>query len=222
MPYESHHEIDENSYLIRAVHRRGFGLSDFTIGEVLGIRHPSTTRWDDLRVPVNTLNFNGIGTDPETIAYKTSLTLRCFDATEALHFLAQIPHNYSEGTDLRVHVHWTPHSRGAAEIGKTVAWKVAYSVANMSGAFGNAVIADCTDVCDGVDDKHQRADSVTVDGSALTISAIIIGKVYRDSGDNWATNTAGNRPALLEVDFHYEIDSLGSVSAASKDAAGSD
>jgi hypothetical protein len=53
---------------------------------------------------------------------------------------------------------------------------------------------------------------VAVDGSTLTtVSAILIGRVYRDNGDSWAGNIAAQAPALLEVDFHYQTDDLGSL-----------
>lgn len=217
MPYESHHTIDQDSYLLRAVHRRGYGLSDFKIGEILVIPHSSYLTWDDPRINVSALKFSGIGTDPEIIAWKTDLILRCFDNSEALYFETQIPHNYCEGSDLKVHLHWTPHTRGAAEVGATVAWGVKYVVVSRQGTFGSVQTADLTDTCGGVDDKHETSPEVTVDGTGLKMSSMIIGKVYRGATDTWATDTSGNRPALLELDFHYQIDSLGSVSYDSKE-----
>jgi hypothetical protein len=166
---------------------------------------------------MSALKFSGVGTDPEIITYKTSLILKCFDSAEILHFATQVPHNYKEGSDMSVHVHWTPHSRGTAESGNSVAWKVECVVAKIDGTFGSTATADCTDICDGINDAHQISPGVSVSGTGVGISSMIIGRVYRDAGDTWTTNTAGSRPALLEVDFHYEIDSLGSVQERSKD-----
>jgi hypothetical protein len=71
---------------------------------------------------------------------------------------------------------------------------------------------DLTDTCEGVDDVHLTTPSVELDGSTLKdISGMIIGRVYRDAGDTWAGNIAAQAPALLEVDFHYQVDDLGSL-----------
>lgn len=216
MSYESHHSITESSYLLRAVHRRGFGLSDMTIGDILTTQHPSYPVWDDMRVEVGQLRHSGVGTDPEYVAFMTSLYVRCFDNGEELQFATQIPHNYLEGSDLYVHAHWTPHTRGTAEAGKTVAWKVLYSASSISGVFPSVTTADLTDTCTGTNNLHEITASVTISGTGLGISSMIVGKVIRDAGDSWATNTAGNRPGLLEVDFHYQIDSRGSDSERTK------
>jgi hypothetical protein len=57
----------------------------------------------------------------------------------------------------------------------------------------------------------------TVPAAALGLSAMLQCRIYRDAGDSWATNTSGNLPILLEVDFHYEIDRFGSDNQGSND-----
>jgi hypothetical protein len=122
-----------------------------------------------------------------------------------------MPHNYKEGTDIKPHIHWTPHTRGVAENGNTVNWRLDLTVKNTNGIFGAATTYDLTDTCDGADDKNQfQYAAADITGTGLTISCMLIGRLYRLAGDTWATNTAGNRPALLELDFHYEVDSPGS------------
>jgi hypothetical protein len=52
---------------------------------------------------------------------------------------------------------------------------------------------------------------VTIDGhtAAKNVSSMLMCRIYRDTGDTWAGNAA-NGPALLEVDFHFPIDTVGS------------
>lgn len=165
--------------------------------------------WDDLIIPAGDLS-KGAGSDPEAIAFKNSL-LYCFDDGDILTFMTQMSHTYKEETDLKLHLHWTPHGRGVAENGNTVNWRIDLSAASINGVFPAPTTYVLTATCDGTDDEHQYiAATVDVPGTGLTISHMLIGRVYRLAGDTWATNTAGNRPGLLEVDFHHEIDRPGS------------
>jgi len=47
------------------------------------------------------------------------------------------------------------------------------------------------------------------------ISSMIIGKIYRDNDDTWV-GTNVNGPALLEIDFHFPVNTLGSRTRADK------
>ena len=64
--------------------------------------------------------------------------------------------------------------------------------------------------------KPREFDDPHYPGSGKNISSMLICRVYRDTGDTWATNTAGNCPILLEIDFHFPIDALGSASVSAK------
>lgn len=168
------------------------------------------TVWEDLRIAVGQFKSNGAGADPAEIVYK-GVKIPEFTTLDELSFVTQMPHDYKEGSDYKVHLHWTPHSRGVAEDGNTVNWRVDLSIANIDGTFPVVATYDLTDTCANGADAHLMSTDVVVSGTGLTISHIILGRVYRIAGDSWATNTAGNNPALLEVDFHYEIDDTGSA-----------
>lgn len=169
------------------------------------------THWTDLRINALTIfTFSGFATQPELLTWKTNLRLVCFDVGDILYFSTQMPHNYKPGSNLEAHVHWTPHSRGVAENGNTVNWRVELAAATINGTFPATTTFDCTATCDGTNDKHQYQDATaSMSGTGLSFSHMIVGRVYRLAGDSWSTNTAGNRPALLELDFHYEIDKPG-------------
>jgi len=175
--------------------------------------------WDDLRIVPTAFDFGG-SSDPTLVTYTPTgsgipVMLYEFAKTDVAYFVVQIPHNYKVGTDIYVHAHWTPGSRGSAESGKFVGWKVAYSWANINGTFSAMTVADLSDACDGVNDKHQMTPDVLIDGHTVAkgISSMLICYITRtDTGadDDWVSSTGGQMPLLLEVDFHYQIDTIGS------------
>lgn len=102
------------------------------------------------------------------------------------------------------------HSRGVAENGRTVAWKLDYSWANINGVFGASANIDMTDTCDGVDHKHLMTPDIIISGVDKHISSMLVCRIYRDAGDTWAGTTAAQSPAILEIDFHVPMDTQGS------------
>jgi hypothetical protein len=165
--------------------------------------------WEDLKITSSQLTPRP--SSPTYVYFKNLSRIPEFNIGHELGFQTQMPHKYKEGSEIRLHLHWTPHTRGVAENGKTVNWRIDLSIANINDVFPSGTTYDLTATCDGVDDKHQYQQASTVISiPTLTISHIIIGKIYRIAGDTWITNTTGNRPALLEIDFHYQIDTPGS------------
>jgi hypothetical protein len=179
--------------------------------------------WDDIRIQPGSFDRPGVS-DPTMVAYTpsgsgTATYLWEFDKDDIASFTVQLPHNYKQGTDIKAHIHWTAGSRGTAESGNTVGWKIDYSWINIDGAFGAMGTADLSDACDGTDHKHQTTDSVTISGTGKNISSMLICNVKRtDTGtdDTWVSTTTGELPLLLEIDFHYEIDTIGSRQAGVK------
>lgn len=183
------------------------------------------TVWDDLRVTPGSFDRPGIA-DPAIIAYDVngggvSTYLWEFKKNDIASFTVQMPHGYKQGTDIYVHIHWTPGPRGNEENGATVGWKVDYSWANINGTFPTMATADLSDACDGTDHKHQMTPEVAIDGhtASKNVSSMLICNIKRtDTGtdDTWAGTLSGQLPMLLEIDFHYEIDTIGSRQASAK------
>ena len=176
--------------------------------------------WDDLRIVPGAFQFAG-SADPTLSAWQPTgagATFQVYEFTNAdeVFFSIQMPHKYVQGSDLKPHIHWTPRARGVAESGKTVAWKLDYTIADVDENFIASATVDLTDTCSGVNEKHEITVSETIVGTNLLISHMIIGRIYRDAGDSWATNTPGNRPVLLEFDIHYQLDTIGSQNEVSK------
>lgn len=173
--------------------------------------------YDDVRVTPAGFDRAGIS-DPELVSYTPTGSaiatyLYEFAKNDIAYFTVQLPHSYKQGTDIHAHIHWTPGLRGNEENGATVGWKVDYAWANIDGTFGAMATADLSDACDGTDNKHQMTPVGVLTGTNKTISSMLICNVKRtDTGadDTWAGTLSGQLPMILEIDFHYEIDTLGS------------
>jgi hypothetical protein len=193
----------ENKYTNR------FGEDDVLLPE-------SQYQWDDMRIIPSTFDFAGAN-DPSITTWTpggagaVSFRIWEFQQNDTGYFSCQIPHGYAEGTDLLPHIHWTPKDRGVAESGKTVDWKLDYSIASINEVFPSSVTLSMKDTCSGENHKHEiDAATPTISGSGLRVSAMLVGRIYRGADDTWAGTSAGQLPCLLELDIHYQINSLGS------------
>ena len=179
--------------------------------------------WDDLRIVPGAFTFQG-GSDPTLVDWQpggagATFQVYAFGKGNEVFATTQMPHEYKEGSDLMFHIHWTPKDRGVAEGSVKVGWKVDYSISNIDGTFGASATADFSDTCSGTDHKHELTDSVLVSGTGLTVSHIVMLRIYRsDTGadDTWVGTTAAQSPALLEFDIHYLKNSIGSDIETSK------
>ena len=63
-------------------------------------------RWDDLKFPATAINPPGQASDPDVEA-TSGLLLFAAAGTELVYALAQMPHHWEEGSDIKPHVHWT-------------------------------------------------------------------------------------------------------------------
>lgn len=228
---------DDHSQYVLANGTRdiNYNSGDFQIGDVTGGNYAqfeldgtielvgNATVWDDLRITAGGFDFPGVA-DPTLIPYDiagggTNVYLYEFAKNDFVTVVAQIPHGYKEASDIKVHIHWTPGPNGVGESGNLVGWKVLYSWANIDGAFGALTTADLSDACAGTNHLHQMTPEVTISGTLKTISSMLVCNVTRtDTGadDTWAGSGTGNLPIFLEIDFHFEIDTIGSRAATTK------
>lgn len=179
--------------------------------------------YDDLRITPAGFDRAGVA-DPALVSYTPSGSgiatyLYEFQVDDIAYFTAQMPHSYKQGENITVHVHWTAGTKGTTENTRTVGWKVDYSWANIDGTFSAMATADLSDATDNADHKHQMTPSGTLTGSSKNISSMLICNIKRtDTGtdDTWAGTASGSLPMILEIDFHYPIDTVGSRTATSK------
>jgi len=171
--------------------------------------------WDDMRIVPGAFTFPGVA-DPTLGSWQPggageTFRLYKFQNNDYVDWTVQVPHTYKEGTNILPHVHWTPHANGTGNNGNTVAWEIAITWANVNGVFPSSSLYTMVATCDGVDDKHLvQSASVQPPGAGKLISSMIKGILRRAGGDSWSGAGGENQPGLLELDFHFQVDTEGS------------
>ena len=151
---------------------------------------------------------NPTKSEPAFENFADGLFAFAFEATnaddESLHFVAQLPHSYKEGTDIVPHVHWMPSTTNAG----SVVWELEYIWVNVNGTTPGSTSVTVTDAGDGTALKQQKAIFAAIDGTGKTISSVLTGRLTRltsDPGDDFTGIAYG-----LEIDFHHQINTIGS------------
>lgn len=173
----------------------------------------AATVWDDLRVSVDA------GSSSAALGYMPGETsggqiwyFRDAQGLETLTFQAQLPHGYKEGTDIFPHLHWTPRTTKAGNI----EWNLDYTWVNYDSTTPLAFPATTTSTVvetGGFTERTHHITSLTtanagLNGSGKKVSSILICRLWRNSGN--AADTYASDAGLLSLDFHYEIDTVGS------------
>lgn len=178
-------------------------------------------RWDDMRVPLSSSRGSGVN-DPTFAVFRDngagSTGVRSWSFSnlveQEVFFIAQLPHYYKQGTDLRPHVHWSPSDAGLGN----VVWGLEYSInpSAGSGIFPLTQIITAIQATAGIAFQHQRLSLPVISGIGLRISTVIIGRVFRST----TGNTYGSAAFGHEIDFHFQIDNIGSNNETTKTDSG--
>jgi len=171
--------------------------------------------WEDLRFPATGINPPGAASDPDR---DTATGLLLFDkaSTEIVVGVAQLPHGWQEGSDLRPHV----HVRATTDPGGTGAtrWKLDYKWSNPTGTVPSAYTSETITVTLPDDSSSLKVNKIgaftAVDGTGFTVSSLFEWKLSRIGGD--AADTYNADCALVEFDIHYLVDAHGSVEEYTK------
>ncbi|WP_339917987.1 hypothetical protein [Yeosuana marina] len=225
---------DEINFTTRNAERMKIGNDGITkIGDIAGgndtkieadgsLSYEGTaTRYDDLRVPVNSTTRSGTN-DPTwrrllQNGSSQGVFLQWFDDStqEELYFVVQMPHAWKEGTDIYPHVHWTAFN----DVGSLkVVWALEYTWSNVGGVFETPTIIKGLDPITSIGTvsayEHAITSLGTILGSGKTLSSVLICRIFRDTTDSADTfdnlSDPGDSAGLIEIDFHYQIDSDGS------------
>lgn len=168
------------------------------------------TEWDDLRVPVSALAPGATPADMIIYGPGGNVRIRGFDGlviVESMDFVAQLPHSYKIGSDIHPHVHWCPTTNAAGN----VIWRLDYYWVSINGLIPVLAQIDTGAVAaSGAAWQHLVAEFPDIAGSPagvpFGISSMLMCRIWRDPG----TDTYGDDAGLLEVDFHFQLDSVGS------------
>jgi hypothetical protein len=170
-----------------------------------GTRIQATT-WDDLRFPASGLNPPG-PTGAPGVDNDSGLLLFDASSTEITAGVAQMPHAWAEGSEVRPHVHWIQPAAG------NVLWRLEYKLipavaGTVPAAWTTISNATAVSTYPGSGNWVQITALPAIDMTGFTLSAMIVFKLARVGGD--ALDTMTGDASLLEFDIHYQINSFGS------------
>lgn len=169
-----------------------------------------TPQWDDLRFPASALRQNPATSKPDYDTWLGTLRSFTFDAAseEGVFFNAQLPHGFKYGTKIRFHTHWAPLT--APTNGQTVRWGLNFSMAQQNGVFPGASLLGPVGHTFASNSQYQHiiTELGEIDTSGWTsLSGMFSCRLYRDA----TVDTYTGEVALLEADFHYQKDTVGST-----------
>ena len=173
--------------------------------------------WDDLRVPMEATK-NGGANDPTFSQFSNNgagsrgvyaYSFPTNTAARELFFSVQMPHTWFEGSDIRPHVHWAPSNINAGN----VVWGLECTWNNMNSLVSTTTINTVTAATPLSKNIIVSALPAMI-GTGKDISSMLSCRIFRDS--NNVLDTYNSAVFLLEVDFHYQIDSMGSDNIGTK------
>ncbi len=133
-----------------------------------------------------------------------------------MYFAVQLPHGYKNGTNIKPHIHWSPAVTGG--VNEFVKWGLEYTWQNIDGTFGNTTII--TSDASGAStatisgdttltaDKHYVSEIGTITGTGKEISSMLVCRIFRNSSH--ADDNLIQDAFAFEVDFHFEVNTIGS------------
>lgn len=170
--------------------------------------------WEDLRIASSART---TGPNPATLeVFRDTLRAWRFDngaSIKELFFSAQVPHAYKQGTDLKLHIHWGHAS--AADNGAVV-WQCEYAWANNLSSMpaSTTTAATAANVLAADQYKPMVTPIATLTGTGKEVSSLLLLRLFRDPANAGDTSTAN--VFMLELDLHYQSDTVGSIAEMNK------
>jgi hypothetical protein len=168
--------------------------------------------WDDIVVSTASVRLGGASPATEQ-AYKGGLVASFSSASDNyLYFTLELPHTYKEGTDVLIHFHYVLPVAGAGGGAGTeqIKFDLSFCPSENGGAFGTP---DTSGTTGAIDVNAMAADDLqinsihTISGTNLKVSDTIICSIKRDVS---VANDYANAIYVIEVDAHYQVDTMGS------------
>lgn len=137
-----------------------------------------------------------------------NIKARQFDTGDYVYGDFEFQHDYKEGSDFAIHVHWCPTNDDTGNI----AWELEYTQAASGIVMPAVTTIEKVEAAPGAALHHKISVFPTIDGANTKIdSHLPFRLIRRASGD---TFTGG--AMLLAIGLHYQTDSIGSNQPASK------
>lgn len=164
--------------------------------------------WDDLKFPASGINPPGQASDPD-LDTTNGTWLFAASGTEVIFLIAQMPHAWKAGSEVKPHVHWYKTTSASGD----VMWQLEYkkiAIGETMDASFTAVTSSTSAITDNdTAEEHLLTPFSAIDMSDMGISDMLVMKLSRLGSD--AADTYGADAALLEFDIHYQIDARGSA-----------
>jgi len=168
------------------------------------------TVWTDMRTPVNAIRLGG-AQPPSEQPYRSSVVLAFPDNVDkTIFFTVQLPHEYKLGSDIEFHIHGILPTAGGGAGAENLKFDFTYSWADIGDPMPvETPVPKTIDVQNYDADTHYLFEiAETIDGSAISgVSSMLLCSLTRDTG---VANNYGDDFYLIEVDFHYQKDTMGS------------
>jgi len=165
--------------------------------------------WDDLRFPASNVRISATKT-PTWVSYRGGQVLSfSSSADNTVYFLAQLPHSWKEGSEIRAHIHYAVTGNGPFAPSDQVKWDLTYSWANVNDVFPSESTESVTATlaADYVANSHTIQGIVHLDGTGKGISSMLICSLTRDVsvGNDYAGGVL-----FIGIDIHFQADMEGS------------
>ena len=182
---------------------------DQALRNVLDNEPKENVAWEDLRFPATGINPPGSASDADVDNADTpwiGTLLFAAGSTELVCGIAQMPHSWKEGSNIKPHIHWAPTNNNTGD----VLWQFDYMIANVNGVFpGSYTTLQKLASADENLNKHQIIGFDEIDMTGYALSCVILWRVSRIGGGD-VSDTYGADARLIEFDIHFQVDGDGS------------
>lgn len=135
-----------------------------------------------------------------------------FDASsdEEMFGVLEIPHEYSDGTDLLAHFHWAPFDGNAGNVTWGVEWHTTLPNNNevLTEATTTQIVVDATE---SLQDETLLTGDITIDGTGIVSEMTWHFRIFRDAdaSEGGASDTYAADASLVHFDIEIMIDGFG-------------
>lgn len=211
-----HSTLQWDSGIWKDTQTPSFGTeTDYTQFEGDGtmVAHGDATCYKDISLSGTSLVAGGIAAPDAVLFINSNLLAYGFNGAntvERLYGSCEMQHDYEEGTDVEVHVHWAPTTANAGN----VVWQVWISWANSGTVFSAPVLLTATpSAANGAWMSTYNSVGVLSGVGKIMNSQFVI-QVFRDPTD--IGDTYPNDAVLIQFGLHYKVNTIGSRERTTK------
>ncbi len=171
--------------------------------------------YDDIIVPLHQTKPGGTAPSWAAFCGDAHNSAYQFSIGDFVEFTVEIPHDWKEGTAITPHVHFALSADQPAD--EKVQWQLYYTMGDadeqMAAEANTTGETTCLDAW--TQRRHIRTDLTAITMTNYKIGAILNCQLYRIAKSAGGTELS-NEPFVLNMGFHYEIDTMGSRTISTK------